>query len=172
MHLAIDYGDEPVEVVETTSLQLDHLIPKSHKARVSEVSLIIGAALKRRAFFKDLQSLSSGELLSADSPYHKKYSGHLKELASIPYDGYHTEYSQWESQFGEKGLGATPRILSTDLREAVAAFISGLSLEESESRLIGPPQIALGEEAKSKKPSDAGNSKGLPDQDHGKTFER
>ncbi|URM26408.1 hypothetical protein LLY42_21115 [Pseudomonas frederiksbergensis] len=175
MYLAIDYGDEPVEVVETSSRQIDHLIPKAHKARVSKVSLILGAALKRRAFFNGLKSLSSDELLSAESSYHEEYRRHLRDLASMPYDGYHTEYSRWESEFGEKSLGTAPRtFLSTAVSDTLAAYITGLSLGGNGEQPSGAPplRIALINEARDEKPARAESSKGLPDQDDGKTIDR
>lgn len=99
MLIAIDYGNGDVEEFDSASRQSDYLKPVGHAQRVMEVSSIIGAAMKRRAFFKGLTALRSDELLDPEHSYHQEYKGHLRDLAAIPYDGYHTDYSRWALEY-------------------------------------------------------------------------
>ncbi|AIB42919.1 hypothetical protein [Pseudomonas sp. WCS374] len=99
MLIAIDYGNGDVEEFDSASRQTDYLKPVGHAQRVMEVSSIIGAAMKRRAFFKGLTALRSDELLDPEHSYHQEYRGHLRDLAAIPYDGYHTDYSRWALEY-------------------------------------------------------------------------
>lgn len=111
MLIAIDYGNGDVEEFDSASRQSDHLIPVGHAQRVMKVSSIIGAAMKRRAFFKGLAALGSDELLDSEHSYHQGYKRHLRDLAAIPYDGYHTDYSRWaleyENQQHDKELSSS-----------------------------------------------------------------
>lgn len=99
MLIAIDYGNGDVEEFDSASRQSDYLKPVGHAQRVKKVSSIIGAAMKRRAFFKGLTALRSDELLNSEHSYHQEYKGHLRDLAAILYDGYHTDYSRWALEY-------------------------------------------------------------------------
>lgn len=99
MLVVIDYGDGVVEEFESTSRNFDHIIPDGHAGRVEKVSSIIGAAMIRRAFLKGLAGLGPNELLDSEHSHHEEYKQHLRNLADIPYDGYHTDYTQWAFEF-------------------------------------------------------------------------
>ncbi|HEX8595702.1 MAG TPA: hypothetical protein VF682_20865 [Pseudomonas sp.] len=162
MYLAIDYGDEPVEVVETSSRQIDHLIPESHKARVSTVSSLISAALKRRKFFTGLTRLSSTELLSTENPCHQEYLQHLNDLANIPYDGYHTEYSLWDAKFAESSLGS-------DLQSPSVTGFSGILEYITSQNLPGRPSDTKDEQLSQAEPLQIGFVKHPDDETPGET---
>jgi hypothetical protein len=49
-----------------------------------------------------LASLGSDELLDSEHPYQKEYKQHLQDLADIPYDGYHTDYSLWALEYAKQ----------------------------------------------------------------------
>lgn len=46
-----------------------------------------------------MTALRSDELLNSEHSYHQEYEGHLRDLAAIPYDGYHTDYSRWALEY-------------------------------------------------------------------------
>ena len=104
MLVVIDYGDGNVDEFESTSRKFDHIIPDGHAGRVEKVSSIIEAAMIRRAFLKGLAGLGPNELLDSEHSHHEEYKQHLRNLADIPYDGYHTEYSQWALEYGNQQI--------------------------------------------------------------------
>lgn len=168
MLIAIDYGNGDVEEFDSASRQSDDLKPVGHAQRVKKVSSIIGAAMKRRAFFKGLTALRSDELLNSEHSYHQEYKEHLRDLAAIPYDGYHTDYSRWALEYDNQqhdeelsssdlsssgslgSLGSSSDIDFSKYLADTSAYLSGTSTSPSldakkapggSSELLGLPFI-------------------------------
>ncbi|CRM69696.1 hypothetical protein [Pseudomonas sp. 25 E 4] len=137
MLIAIDYGSGDVEEFESASRQSDHMIPVGHAQRVDNVSSIIGAAMKRRAFFKGVTALGSDELLDSHHSYHEEYKRHLNDLTAIPYDGYHTDYSLWALEYDNQQHDK--EMISLDLSTLGSiASLGSLSDIKSSTYLYGP----------------------------------
>jgi len=103
MLVEIEYADGRNESFDTESRATFVYSSPSHEKRVNEVGKLIEAAMDRRSFF-DRGINTTPAQLNRLGAYVQQYAKHVKDLLNIPFDGYLTESTEWEAQYGKKGF--------------------------------------------------------------------